>query len=112
MTWVLILWCGAILAWAIAGGASAAHQCAQQTGDQFLSANAAQQACDAGTGIGLAVILGIGFFGFVFLSMIWFMTKPRGRDCPTCGELVRRGDTICKDCGYDFVTRTRMALDH
>ena len=57
------------------------------------------------------MILAIGFFGFVFLSLIWFMTKPRGRDCPACGELVRRGDTICKDCGYDFVTGTRIALN-
>jgi hypothetical protein len=105
MTWVLILWCAAILAWAIAGGSSAASRCTNQLG------RAGQAGCEAGTGIGVAIILLIGFFGFVFFSLIWFMTKPRGRECPTCGELVRRGDTICKGCGYDFVTRTRVALD-
>jgi hypothetical protein len=47
---VLALWCTAILACAFAKGANAAHDCAKQTEDQFLSARAAQQARDAGRG--------------------------------------------------------------
>lgn len=102
MTWVLIVWCGGILAWAIVGGASAAHDCAVQSGDQYLSAHAAQQACNAGAGIGVAAILGIGFFGFVFFALIWFMTRPKGRDCPVCATVVKRGKTRCGSCEYDF----------
>lgn len=77
MTWVLIVWCGLILLWAIVGGANSASTCANQTGSAYLSAQAAKNACDAGTGIGVALILLIGFFGFVFFSIIWFMTRPR-----------------------------------
>ena len=36
-----------------------------------------QDACEAGTGIGVLLVLFIGFIGFVFLSLIWFMTKPK-----------------------------------
>lgn len=61
MTWVLILWCALILVWMI-GGASSAN-C---DGDG---------ACEAGTGIGVALIALVGFFGFVFLSIIWFMRR-------------------------------------
>ncbi|MDX6580993.1 MAG: hypothetical protein QOI10_177 [Solirubrobacterales bacterium] len=71
MSWVLIIWCGLILIWAIAGGGSAANDCA----DKAKALN--QSACEAGAGLGIAIILLIGFFGFVFLSLIWFMTRPR-----------------------------------
>lgn len=102
MTWVLIVWTVVILAWAISGGTSGAKNCASQTGSPFLSAHAAQQACNAGTGIGVAIILVIGFFGFVFLSLIWFMSRPRHRECPACGIDVKRGTTVCGSCGHDF----------
>ena len=107
MTWVLIVWSGAILAWAIAG--AAANECASQTGDAYLSAHSAQQACQAGTGIGVAFILFVGFFGFAFFSLIWFMTRPKGRDCPVCGNKVKRGETACKNCSHDFAAAARAA---
>jgi hypothetical protein len=102
MSWVVIVWCVVILVWAIGGGASSANDCSHQTGSAFLSAQGAKNACDAGTGLGVAVILLIGFFGFVFLSLIWFMTRPKGRECPVCGENVKRGTTVCRACGHDF----------
>lgn len=92
MTWVLIIWCAIILIWAIAGGSNAASTCH----------GTYSQACQAGTGIGVAIILLIGFIGFVFFSLIWFMTRPRGRECPACGNLVKRGHTACPTCGHDF----------
>ncbi len=92
MTWVLVIWCAIILIWAIAGGSNAANTCH----------GTYTQACQAGTGIGVAIVLLIGFFGFLFFGLIWFMTRPRGRDCPVCGEFVKRGQVSCKACGHDF----------
>lgn len=83
MTWAIIVWCVLILTWAVAGGAS--NKCASQT----TALN--QNACEAGTGIGVALILFIGFFGFVFLSLIWFMSRLRTRPCPNCGEDIQEG---------------------
>lgn len=94
MTWVLIVWSAFIVIWAISGTAS--NDCGSQ------ASQAAKSGCEAGTGIGVALILFIGFFGFVFFSLIWFMTRPRGRDCPVCGERVKRGQTKCSNCGHDF----------
>jgi hypothetical protein len=67
MTWVLVAWCAIIVAWAIGGASSATSNC----GAGY------QDACVAGAGIGVAIILLIGFFGFVFFSLIWFMSRPR-----------------------------------
>lgn len=69
MTWVLIIWCALILVWAIAGGSNA--DCGEERNESLRSA------CEAGAGIGILLILLIGFFGFVFLSIIWFMTRPK-----------------------------------
>jgi hypothetical protein len=55
-----------------------------------------------GTGIGVALVIFLWFFGFVVLSIIWFMTRRKGRTCPHCGEDVQKGQTACKKCGYDF----------
>ncbi len=96
MTWVLIAWCLLILVWAIAGGSSAGSKCAHE------ATRLSREGCEAGTGIGVALILLIGFFGFVFFSLIWFMTRPRGRECPACGERVKKGRTACTGCGHDF----------
>ena len=102
MTWVLILWCGLILAWAVAGGDSANQACRAGAVNQLQ-----RDACDAGTGIGVALVLFIGFVGFLFFALIWFMTRPKGRDCPACGELVKKGRTTCESCGFDLAAAAR-----
>jgi hypothetical protein len=93
MTWVLIIWSAVILVWALAGGMSASDKCATQV---------YENACNAGVGLGVGLILFIGFIGFVFFSLIWFMSRPRTRECPACGNDVKRGRTTCASCGYDF----------
>ena len=104
MTWLIIVWCVLILVWAIAGGASANHQSVQDCLNQgvLLTPQECQNAVDAGTGIGIALILFIGFIGFVFLALIWLMTGRRKRECPVCGNSVKRGKTVCRSCGHDF----------
>lgn len=71
MTYVIWAWCIAILAWAIAGATSTPKQhCG-------IYQHACTEGAQAGTAIGVAIIMLIGFFGFVFFSIIWFMTRPR-----------------------------------
>jgi predicted nucleic acid-binding Zn ribbon protein len=99
MTWVVILWCALILVWAIAG---ASHHAASCTNKELLSAKSCEEAVNVGKGIGVAIVLFIGFIGFVFFSLIWFMTRPKKRDCPACGYSVKKGITVCSNCKYDF----------
>jgi hypothetical protein len=108
MTWVLVIWCALILLWAIAGAAgqnSRAYCLAHPSA--YLSLKTCEAASNAGAGIGIAIILLIGFIGFVFFALIWIMSRPRRRDCPVCGESVKKGVTVCKKCGHDFAAAAR-----
>lgn len=73
---MLVAWCSGILIWAVAGGSSAASNCTHGA-PAGLSRQTVQSACDAGAGLGVALILFIGFCGFVFFTLIWFMSRPR-----------------------------------
>jgi hypothetical protein len=97
-TWALVLWTLFILIWAVAGGGAAADECSREA-DQL-----SRDACEAGAGIGVAIIFLIGFFGFLFFSLIWFMSRPKTRTCPRCGDDVRKGRMQCPSCAFDFRT--------
>lgn len=96
MTWAIVIWCVLILAWMVGGVSST--DCEEETSE------AARAGCEAGTGLGVALIALVGFFGFVFLALIWFMTRPKTRTCPRCGEDVRKGQMTCPACQFDFAT--------
>jgi lysylphosphatidylglycerol synthetase-like protein (DUF2156 family) len=99
MTWVVIVWCVVMAVWIIGAIASADphQQCAH---DVYRSA--CEAGSNAGTGIGVVALWFVWFFGFLILSLIWFMSRPKGRTCPACGENVKRGKTACPSCDYDF----------
>jgi hypothetical protein len=71
MTYVVWAWCLAIVAWAISASSHAAACTGTYAND-----------CAAGTGVAVLFILFIGFFGFVFLAVIWFMTRPSEKRRP------------------------------
>jgi len=111
MTWLILVFSALMFLWMVAGGSAAdsvsSSEIQQCVGDGSVLTyqeckDSLQAGADVGTGIGVAFIFVLWFFGFVILSIIWFMTRPRGRSCPVCGENVRRGATVCKSCGLDF----------
>jgi hypothetical protein len=108
MTWVLIIFSTILFAWMIGAGVSAgnsvASDCAKDPSvtSGVLTKQECIDASNAGTGIGIGLLFFLWFMGFVVLGIIWFMTRPRRRDCPVCGEGVKRGATVCKSCGHDF----------
>ena len=77
MTWALIAWCTLIIVWLVAAQRDAAQTYHDCVNDQELGQELCESAVAAGSGIGTLLVLGIGFFGFVFLSLIWFMSRPR-----------------------------------
>jgi hypothetical protein len=93
-TWAIVIWSLGILAWLLFGLAS--RGCQEESGD------IKQTLCEVGTGVGIAVIVVIGFMGLVLLSLVWLMSRPRLRICPTCGNDVKKGLTVCEACGHDF----------
>lgn len=99
MTWTIIAWCVLMALWLIAVIISAdpAGKCAHEA-----YRGACEAGTTAGTGIGVVALWFIWFFGFIVLALIWFMTRPSGRECPACGERVKRGRTACPNCQFDF----------
>lgn len=97
MSWVLIAWSAIFLIWIIAGVASRpSTNCV--AGDTLC-----HNASNAGTAIGVGLIIVFWFIGFVALSIIWLLTRPSGRSCPACGTNVKPGKTQCPKCNHDFV---------
>lgn len=74
MTWVLLAWVALIIAWIVAG-VNSVDGCENEPSHLR---DACQLGTEIGTGIGVAVVVLIGFMGFVVLSLIWFMTRPKG----------------------------------
>jgi len=80
MTWVLLIWTALIAAWMISAAGSAHGVSADCQHDTVLSAQACNNAEDAGTGIAIVLIGLLGFLGFVALSLVWFMSRPKPKD--------------------------------
>jgi hypothetical protein len=110
MTWAIVIFSALMLIWIIAGVASnpsvSDAEIADCTEGGFFTEaecrDTLEAAGDVGTGIGVGIIVFLWIIGFLFLSIIWFMTRPHRRLCPHCGEDVKKGLTACKNCGYDF----------
>jgi lysylphosphatidylglycerol synthetase-like protein (DUF2156 family) len=101
MTWVIVVWCVVMALW-IVGGIVSADSASNCTEPSAISRSTCEDASDVGTGLGVIALWFVWFFGFIALSLIWFMTRPKGRTCPACGEKVARGLTACRGCGHDF----------
>jgi predicted anti-sigma-YlaC factor YlaD len=97
MTWVVVLFNIIMLAWIIIG-VSLSHKtagCVHQLGSKLCT-----DATQAGTAIGVGILIVLWVTGDIILGMIWLVTN--GRSCPVCGRSVKRGRVSCKGCGHDF----------
>lgn len=100
MTWVVVIFNILMLVWLVAGLGAAADTAQDCVGEEFT------EACEAGVAVGTTVAAGfimvLWFLGNGILGILWLVTRPKTRDCPVCGEDVKRGVTRCKSCGHDF----------
>src|SRR5215211_462915 len=113
MSWVLNIWNAIFLIWVIVGVSDRASEDCANDPDVIggvISKETCEAASDVGTGIGVAFIIVLWFIGFLVLSLIWLMTRPKHRQCPVCGHDVKKGQTVCRNCGYDFTTPMRPGV--
>jgi hypothetical protein len=96
-TWVILAFNVIMLIWVITGTASG-ESCSGKTGYDLTECEAGQ----AGTGIGVFLVILLWALGDIILGVLWLVTKPRKRECPACGNSVRKGVMQCGACGYDF----------
>lgn len=83
-------------------GVQGAHDATTQSCSGTTYTSACQTGAAIGTGIGITMLLGIWFVGFIVLSLIWLMSRPVKRMCPQCGYEVKKGLTACIKCKYSF----------
>ncbi|MDT0379754.1 hypothetical protein RM572_13370 [Streptomyces sp. DSM 42041] len=96
-TWVILAFNLIMLIWVITG-ATSGPDCSGKTGDALTTCQAGQ----VGTGIGVSLLIVLWALSDVILGVLWLVTKPHGRNCPACGNSVRKGVMQCRSCGYDF----------
>ncbi len=98
-TYVILLVNVIFLIWIIAGAAST-------SGHATDCGTLTQETCDSarnvGAGIGIGIIIFLWAAADVILGIVWLITRPNKRHCPVCGSSVRKGQTECVACGYDF----------
>jgi uncharacterized membrane protein len=98
MTWTIWVWTIVCAVWIATGIANTGHvKCSGN-----LSGSSCHATMAVAAGIGVFLIFVIWLIVFLILSVIFFMSRNRGRTCPQCGEDVRKGQTRCRKCGYDY----------
>lgn len=102
-TWVILVFNLLMLIWIVTAVSANARDCSGLTGDALTNC----QANNVGTGIGATLVFVLWALGDVILGVLWLVTRPRVRDCPVCGNGVRRGEMRCRTCGYDFTQQLR-----
>jgi len=43
-----------------------------------------------------------GVLNLIFLYVLYRVTGTKKRECPACGQNVKKGLTVCPSCSYDF----------
>jgi hypothetical protein len=74
MSWAIVIWTALFVLWAFSGMSAVADNCVGMTGSDLDLCNAGT---GIGAGIGLFLIGSIWFVGFIVLSIVWFMTRPK-----------------------------------
>jgi hypothetical protein len=99
-TYVILAFNLLMLIWVIAGAASANGT---PTDCGTLDAQTCNDAADAGTAIGVGILIVLWVFGDIILGILWLVTnRGKKRDCPVCGKGVKKGAVTCRSCGFDF----------
>lgn len=87
------------LIWVIAGANSGNGQPTDCNG---LDAQTCNDAQNAGTAIGVGLIIVLWAIVDLILGVLWLITNRKTRDCPVCGHNVKKGQMQCRNCGHDF----------
>lgn len=98
-TWVIVILNILFVVWVIS--AVGAAECEAER--EF------QGACEAGTAIGVGIIVGFWAVVDIILGILWLVTRGSRRQCPQCGYDVKKGQMTCKKCGYDFRQQPTVA---
>lgn len=98
-TWVILVVNILFLVWIISGVSGTSDNCSGLSGQALETCQAGTA---VGTGIGVIVIIFLWALVDVILGVLWLITRSKKRQCPVCGNDVKKGLTACGNCGHDF----------
>ena len=58
---------------------------------------------DTANGIGIMVLIFWLAIVDTFLYVLYRITGTKKRECPACGQNVKKGLTVCPSCDFDFM---------
>ena len=58
---------------------------------------------DTANGIGIMVLIFWLAILNTFLYVLYRITGTKKRECPACGQAVKKGLTVCPSCNFDFM---------
>jgi hypothetical protein len=58
---------------------------------------------DTANGIGIMVMIFFLAILNTFLYVLYRVTGTKKRECPACGQTVKKGLTVCPSCNFDFM---------
>jgi hypothetical protein len=58
---------------------------------------------DTANGIGIMVLIFWLAIMNTFLYVLYRITGTKKRECPACGQNVKKGLTVCPSCDFDFM---------
>jgi hypothetical protein len=99
-TYVILIVNALFLIWIIAGASSDNDTTAKNCGS--LDVKTCNDAQNVGKGIGVTIIIVLWVIVDIILLVLWLITNRKKRDCPVCGNSVKKGQMTCKNCGHDF----------
>jgi len=99
-TYIILAFNLLMLIWVI-GGAATATGTPDDCGS--LSRKVCNDASDAGTAVGVGILIVFWALGDIILGVLWLITnRKKTRECPACGTDVKKGTFVCRKCNYDF----------
>jgi hypothetical protein len=64
---------------------------------------------DTANGIGIMVLIFWLAIVDTFLYVLYRITGTKKRECPACGQNVKKGLTVCPSCDFDFMKAAKGA---
>lgn len=68
----------------------------------FMSVDTSANADSTATGLGFIFLIFWLAIMNTFLYVLYRVTGGKKRECPACGQTVKKGLTVCPSCSFDF----------
>ena len=77
----------------------------------FMNVDTSSSADSTATGLGFIFLMFWLAIMNVVLYVIYRVTGGKKRECPACGQTVKKGLTVCPSCSFDFMKAAKGSTE-